>query len=166
VESELEESAERIGMAAIKYFDLKQNRISNYKFNYDQMLDPKGNTAVYLLYSYARICSIINKSGLSQEDISKLMAKGGFKITHPHERFLAMSLLRFPEVIDTVTEELNIHKLCDFIYDVADKISQGYSKYRIVDDPNKETRVLLCEAVRRMLGTAFYLVGIKPLEKI
>ena len=165
-ETEVEESAERIGMAAIKYFDLKQNRISNYKFNYDQMLDPKGNTAVYLLYSYARICSIINKSGMTQDDINNVLSKEGFKITHPHERYLAMSLLRFPEVLEVVTDELNIHKLCDFIYDVAVKISEGYTKYRIVDDPNKESRVLLCEAVRRMLSTAFYLVGIKPLEKI
>jgi len=165
-ESELEESAERIGMAAIKYFDLKQNRISNYKFNYDHMLDPKGNTAVYLLYSYARISSIISKSGITQEEMKTILSKGGFKITHPHERHLAMSLLRFPEVIDTVTDELNIHKLCDFIYDVSVKVAEGYSKYRIVDDPNKETRVLLCEAVRRIMDTAFYMVGIRPLEKI
>jgi arginyl-tRNA synthetase len=165
-EAEVEESAERIGMAAIKYFDLKQNRISNYKFNYDQMLDPKGNTAVYLLYSYARICSIINKSGVSEEEMKAILNKGGFKITHPHERTLAMCLLRFPEVIDTVTEELNIHKLCDFIYEVSTKVAEGYSKYRINDDPNKETRILLCVAVKRIMDTAFNLVGIKPLEKI
>jgi len=166
-EIEIEEAAERIGMAAIKYFDLKQNRISNYKFNYDQMLDPKGNTAVYLLYSYARISSIIKKAAVSQEEMTNvLLNKGGFKITHPHERHLAMSLLRFPEVIDTVTDELNIHKLCDFIYDVSVKVAEGYSKYRIVDDPNKKTRILLCEAVKRILDTAFYMVGIKPLEQI
>lgn len=165
-EADIDESAERIGMAAIKYFDLKQNRISNYKFNYDQMLDPKGNTAVYLLYSYARISSIISKAGVSQEEMKNILSKGGFKITHPHERTLAMCLLRFPEVIDTVTEELNIHKLCDFIYEISVKVAEGYSKYRIVDDPNKETRILLCEAVKRILDTAFYMVGIRPLEKI
>jgi len=162
-EGEIQEAAERIGMAAIKYFDLKQNRISNYKFNYDQMLDPKGNTAVYLLYSYARISSIIKKAGICQEEMdSILLQKGGFKITHPHERQLAMSLSRFPEVIDTVTDELNIHKLCDFIYDVSVKVAEGYSKYRIGDDPNRETRVLLCEAVRRIFDTAFCMVETSP----
>jgi arginyl-tRNA synthetase len=163
---EIDQAAERIGMAAVKYFDLKQKRISNYKFNYDQMLDPKGNTAVYLMYSYARICSILNKSGITQDDMKNTLSKGGFKITHPHERYIAISLLRFPEVIQTVTDELNIHKLCDFIYDIAIKIAEGYNKYRIIDDPNKDTRILLCEAIRRMLSTAFYMVGINPLEKI
>jgi len=165
-EDEIDEAAERIGMAAIKYFDLRQNRISNYKFDYDKMLDPKGNTAVYLLYSYARVCSIINKSELKEEDFQKILEKGGFKITHPHERFLAMSLLRFPEVIDTVVDELAIHKLCDYIYDISVKIAEGYKKYRINDDPNKETRVLLFEAIRRVMQKAFWMVGIKPLEKI
>ena len=54
-------------MAAIKYFDLRQNRVTDYKFSYDKMLDTKGNTAVYLLYSFARINSIIKKSGYSEE---------------------------------------------------------------------------------------------------
>jgi len=76
-------------MAAIKYFDLKQNRIGNYKFNYDHMLDPRGNTAVYLLYAYARISSIIRKSTYGQEELKKLVNTNGWKITHPHERVLA-----------------------------------------------------------------------------
>lgn len=59
---EYEEAAEKMGMAAIKYYDLKQNRISDYKFEYDKMLDPKGNTAVYLMYSYVRMCSVLRKA--------------------------------------------------------------------------------------------------------
>ena len=54
-------------MAAVKYYDLKQNRISTYNFDYDKMLDPKGNTAVYLMYAYARICSIMRKAGVRTE---------------------------------------------------------------------------------------------------
>ena len=53
-------------MAAVKYFDLKQNRVKNYKFDYNKMLDPKGDSAVYLLYAYARMCSIIKKSGVNE----------------------------------------------------------------------------------------------------
>jgi len=56
-----------MGMAAVKYFDLKQNRIGNYRFSYNRMLDPKGDSAIYLLYAYARICSILKKSGLSND---------------------------------------------------------------------------------------------------
>ena len=64
---EYEDAAEKLGMASIKYFDLKQNRISDYVFSFEKMLDPKGNTAIYLIYAYVRICSIIRKSGLSSE---------------------------------------------------------------------------------------------------
>ncbi|CAI7843885.1 unnamed protein product, partial [Closterium sp. NIES-53] len=51
------------------YADLKNNRLTNYTFDYDQMLDMKGNTAVYLLYAHARICSIIRKSGKNVQEI-------------------------------------------------------------------------------------------------
>ncbi len=77
-EAEFLQAAEKIGMAAVKYFDLKQNRISNYEFSYDKMLDTKGNTAVYLLYSYARLCSIIRKSGYSESQLDELIHTKGF----------------------------------------------------------------------------------------
>jgi arginyl-tRNA synthetase len=61
---EYEDAAEKLGIASIKYYDLKQNRISAYAFNYDKMLDPRGNTATYLIYAYVRMCSIIRKAGI------------------------------------------------------------------------------------------------------
>lgn len=166
VEADLDLAAEKIGMAAIKYYDLRQNRISNYKFNYDQMLDPKGNTAVYLLYAYARLCSIIRKSGMTEQDIEKAANEGGFKVSHDYETTLAMTVLRLPEVIEAATNELAINKITDLTYDIAVRIAEGYSKYKIVGDENQTTRVLLCDAVRRILKQALYLVGIEPLEKI
>ncbi len=60
--AKLVETAETMGISAIKYFDLKQNRVQNYVFSFDKMLDPKGNTGVYLLYMFVRICSIMEKS--------------------------------------------------------------------------------------------------------
>jgi len=57
----MEESAEVLGTASIKYYDLKQNRTQDYVFSFDKMLDPKGNTGVYLIYMYVRICSILRK---------------------------------------------------------------------------------------------------------
>ena len=56
------ETAEILGLSSIKYFDLKQNRINDYVFDFDRMLDPEGDTGVYLIYQYVRICSIIAKS--------------------------------------------------------------------------------------------------------
>lgn len=82
---EYKDAAEKLGIAAIKYFDLRQNRTQNYKFDFDSMLTPIGDTAVYLIYSYARVCSVIRKSGLTKEDLEK----GEFKFTEDHEKILA-----------------------------------------------------------------------------
>ncbi len=72
-EAEVNDTAEKVGISAIKYFDLKQARTSDYKFDYAKMLDTKGNTAVYLFYSYVRICSILTKSGFSDDEMTALI---------------------------------------------------------------------------------------------
>lgn len=92
---ELEEAAEALGYGAIKYADLKNNRLTNYTFNFDQMLDIRGNTAVYLLYAHARICSIIRKS---EKNVEELKKTGQMKLQHPSERALGLQLIRFGEV--------------------------------------------------------------------
>lgn len=97
---EYEDAAEKLGMASIKYFDLKQNRTSDYAFSFEKMLDPKGNTAIYLIYAYVRMCSIIRKSGLTSEQINELAKKKPFKITHPEERNLAAMLIKFYDVLN------------------------------------------------------------------
>ena len=63
---ELERAAEVLGISSIKYYDLKQNRTQNYCFSFDQMLDPRGNTGVYLIYQYVRVCSILRKAGFDE----------------------------------------------------------------------------------------------------
>ncbi|CAD8197844.1 unnamed protein product [Paramecium pentaurelia] len=161
---EFDTAAERMGIAAIKYYDLKQNRISDYNFDYDKMLDPKGNTAVYLMYSYVRMLSILRKSGIQDFEIYR--ADNKFKITHPHERHLAAQLLRFVDVLQSVTDQLAINWLCDYIYDICVKIAEAYNQYRILNDEHTQTRLLLCEAIRMVLLQSFYLVGIEPIEKI
>lgn len=165
-EEEYLEAAERMGMAAIKYYDLRQNRISNYNFSYDKMLDTKGNTAVYLLYSYARLCSIIRKSGYTSEELQNLIKTKGFLISHPQERVIASQLIKFSDVLEQVTEDLAINRLTDYTYDLACKVAEGYRKYHITNSEDKPTRILLIEATRQVLEKAFFLVGIKPLEKI
>merc|ERR1712060_814035 len=86
---EQKEASEKLGIAAIRYFDMKQNRTTNYVFNYDKMLDPKGNSAVFLFYAYARIRAIQRKSGIEPESL----AAGELKVEHPAERDLALKLL-------------------------------------------------------------------------
>lgn len=105
--AKLEETAEILGLTSIKYFDLKQNRINDYVFDFDRMLDPEGDTGVYLLFQYVRICSIIEKSQFgSPEALEQLMQNEAFVITDPKERELALTVLRLPEQIDLALNDL------------------------------------------------------------
>ena len=86
-----------MGYGAVKYADLRQNRIKDYVFNYDNMLSLEGNTAVYLLFAYARVRSILDKSG---EDVES--AKGSAQVVcldHPSELELALELLKFKDMV-------------------------------------------------------------------
>jgi arginyl-tRNA synthetase len=94
-EEELEKTSKAVGYGAVKYADLKNNRLTNYTFSFDQMLSDKGNTAVYLQYAHARICSIIRKSNM---DVEELKMNGKISLDHPDERVLGLYLIRFAEV--------------------------------------------------------------------
>jgi arginyl-tRNA synthetase len=165
-EDALDDAAERIGIGALKYYDLKQNRKSDYAFSYKKMLDPKGNTGVYLLYSYARLCSILRKAGITQENMAELYENNQFEISHETERNLAISLLKLPEIIDNVMEELNLNRICDLIYEIAVNIGHFYTQCKTIGTPQQNSRLLLVEATRSVMQTLFYFIGIKPLEKL
>jgi arginyl-tRNA synthetase len=149
-----------IGIAAVKYFDLKQNRLTNYAFSYDKMLDPRGNTAVYLLYAYARICAIIRKSG------SPTLVGDRVKIVHEKERLLVLELLKFPDVIGSIVHDLHIHRLPEFMWDLSNRFSQFYTECRVVGSEEEQSRLALCEATRKILKNCFNLLGIEPLERM
>eukprot|EP00397_Hematodinium_sp_SG-2012_P020051 GEMP01020636.1.p1 GENE.GEMP01020636.1~~GEMP01020636.1.p1 ORF type:complete len:580 (+),score=111.94 GEMP01020636.1:93-1832(+) len=162
-DEELQKASEAIGYAAVKYFDLKQNRVNNYTFSYDKMLDARGNTAVYLFYTYARVCSILQKLGkpsTSDFDVSKL------DISDPAERELALCLLKFPEVLEQILTHLHVHYLADYAYEVTNKFTDFYVKCKVVGSEEVESRLVLCEATRRLLHQCFYLLGFTALEKI
>lgn len=86
-EEYIQEASEKLGTSAIKYFDLKQFRTTGYKFDFNKMLDDKGNTAVYLFYSYVRICSIYRKLNLSQNDIDELVKTKKLKLKKKLKKF-------------------------------------------------------------------------------
>lgn len=159
-----QKTAEVIGYSAVKYFDLKQNRMTDYQFSYDRMLDPRGNTAVYLLYAYARICSIFRKAKID----SKTLEPSALKITDPTERKLALLLLQLPDVINGILEDLMIHRLAEFMYKVTCLFSEFYTNCKVLDSDEKtrNSRLLLCETTRKVLEVCFGMLGITPLERI
>ena len=100
------EVAEIVGITSIKYYDLKQNRVSPYEFDYEKILDPRGDTGVYLLYMYARIKSIFNKGGYTDDKIQALKGEERIILGTPQERDLAMTVLRFPEFVLKASQDL------------------------------------------------------------
>ncbi|KAL0015615.1 hypothetical protein SO802_002684 [Lithocarpus litseifolius] len=162
-EEELEQTAEAIGYGAVKYADLKNNRLTNYTFSFDQMLNDKGNTAVYLLYAHARICSIIRKSG---KDIEELKSIGAIVLDHADERALGLHLLQFSEVVEEACTNLLPNVLCEYLYNLSEFFTTFYSNCQVVGSAEETSRLLLCEATATVMRKCFYLLGIVPVYKI
>jgi arginyl-tRNA synthetase len=162
-EEYIESASARMGYSAVKYFDLKQYRTSQYKFDYTLMLDPKGNTAVYLFYNYVRICSVYRKFNINDEGLQKLIDTEFIKITHPKEKALISHILKFNDVIDDLLDDLAINKLTDYVYGIACKFSEFYEECKIGGDPS---RILIVELTKRFMTLSFDLLGMTPIEKI
>lgn len=162
-EEELEQTAEAVGYGAVKYADLKNNRLTNYTFNFDQMLNDKGNTAVYLLYAHARICSIIRKSG---KDIEELKKTGTIALDHGDERTLGLHLLQFSEIVEEACTNLLPNVLCEYLYNLSENFTKFYSSCQVVGSAEETSRLLLCEATATVMRKCFYLLGIVPVYKI
>lgn len=159
---EQQDAAEKLGIAAIRYFDMKQNRTSPYVFNYDKMLDAKGNSAVFLFYAYARIRAIQRKSGVDFSDLKAAKVKVG----HPAERDLALKILQFPDTMEAVLSNLHLHQLTDYLWDLSNTLTAFYTKCKVIGDPDQNSRLMLCEATRKVLLISFHLLGFTPLERI
>jgi arginyl-tRNA synthetase len=171
-EAEREETAEFIsnvseivGLSAVKYADLSQNRTSDYIFSYDKMLSLKGNTAPYLLYAYARIQSIGREGNI---DFEELRNQGNISLVEETELNLAKHLLQMQVVISEVEKDLLPNRLCDYLYNLSDKFNKFYENCPVLKsaEPVKTSRLLLCDVTARTLKLGLNLLGIKVLERM
>lgn len=161
-EEQLKKDAESIGVAAVKYFDLRQNRNSDYRFSYDQMLDPKGNTAVYVLYAYARIAGVLRRA---EHDVSSL-SSSDLVLTEPSERALALRLMRLPEVLTQLEDDLLPSRLVDHIYALATDFTTFYTECFVIGSEQEKSRLVLLEVVRRQLAQCLGFLRIQPFEQL
>lgn len=162
---EVEAAAEALGYGAVKYADLKNNRLTNYTFDFDQMLDMRGNTAVYLLYAHARICSILRKSGKDIEELKRSQL-GRLRLEHPSERALAVALLRLPETVELSLRDLLPNTLCEYLYSLAESFTTFYTDCQVVGSEAEDSRLLLCEATAVVMRQTLKLLGITPLYRL
>ncbi|KAG5672612.1 hypothetical protein PVAND_002727 [Polypedilum vanderplanki] len=173
-EQEIIDATNNVAYGCIKYADLSKSSRNDYVFSFDRMLDDRGNTAVYLLYAYVRICSIARNLGEEfNKQMPKLKKETPIVLDHEKEWKLAKVLIQFPDIIEKILRELNIHYLCDFLYHIATTFTEFYdSCYCIQKNKQGEvvkidvSRVLLCEATAAIMAQCFDILGIKTLKKV
>lgn len=154
--------ARAVGIGAIKYADLSSDRVKDYVFDWSRMLAFDGNTAPYLQYAHARICSILRKSNESVELAS-------IAISEPQERALALSLLAFPRALADVAESLSPHRLCGYLYDLATAFSAFYEHCPVLKAATPEvrrSRLLLSATTATVIARGLELLGIEAPEKM
>lgn len=170
---ELKAAQENVAYGCIKYADLCHSRMHDYIFSFDRMLDDRGNSAAYLLYSLVRIRSIARNVNVDEETLKNAAKNTEIKLEHPKELKLAKIIARFQEIIINVLEDLSLHTLCDYLYELSVVFSEFYDNCYIIEkDKNGEiksinmSRLLLCEATANIMSTGFHILGIRPLKKM
>ncbi|KAK8797026.1 hypothetical protein WA158_003020 [Blastocystis sp. Blastoise] len=160
---DIEFAGSQLGYGGVKYFDLRQNRLSDYIFNFDRMLTPDGDTNVYMQYSHARIQSIINKCNVPIEELAK---NNAIHLNEDAEWDLACYLLRFQDTLEAVYSDLLPNRICKYLYDLSQKLNAFYRDCRVIGTEEQDSRLLLCAASEKIMRQGFELLGIVPLDKI
>ena len=162
-EAEQAHIARVVGIGAVKYADLMQNRTADYRFSWDKMLALDGNTAPYLQYVYARIRSIFRKGELEQWKPEPNME---VRLTAPEELDLAKQMLRFGDVLLEVERTYKPNVLAGFLYDLATKFNLFYQAHAVLKAPEevRRTRLLLCDLTSRYIKKGLELLGIETVE--
>ncbi|MGC9449820.1 MAG: arginine--tRNA ligase [Oceanipulchritudo sp.] len=156
--------ARAVGLGAIRYVDLSQNRTSDYVFSWDRMLSFEGNTAPYLLYAVARIHSIFRKAAIDESH--DFAAASPFST--PEEISLARKLLAFPSTIDLVLSDLRPHLLCNYLFELAGVFSTFYNANKVIvgEADIRDRRLLLCSRTLVVMETGLHLLGMETLERM
>ena len=162
-EAERRQIARVIGIGSIKYMELSFNRTSDYVFDWDKMLALDGNTAPYMLYSYARIRSMFRRAGVDEDALD-----GAIIIGERAENALAIKLLQFPEVVAAVARQCYPHMLCNYLYELADAFMKFYEQCPVLraDEPVRTSRLLLALLTARIVRQGLDLLGIETLERM
>ncbi|MDR2862682.1 MAG: arginine--tRNA ligase [Puniceicoccales bacterium] len=163
-EAERWQIARTVGIGAVRYADLCQNRTLDYTFSLSKLLAFDGNTAPYLLYAVARIHSIFRKAGLAFGEGTQ----GASPLETDAEIALARKLLDFPVALEQACAELRPHFLCTCLFELAGAYSSFNNADKVlVDEPAvRARRLMLCARAATALSVGLRLLGIEPLERM
>ncbi|XP_006632005.1 arginine--tRNA ligase, cytoplasmic [Lepisosteus oculatus] len=171
---ELVAAQEAVAFGCIKYADLSHNRINDYVFSFDKMLDDRGNTAAYLLYAFTRIRSIARLANIDEAALRRAAETAEVVLEHEKEWKLGKCILRFPEILQKILEDLLLHTLCDYLYELATTFTEFYDNCYCVEKDRKTGevvkvnmwRMLLCEATASVMAKGFDILGLKPVQRM
>ncbi len=166
-EGEAKETARTVGLAAIKYGDLWNQAAKDYVFDVDRFTSFEGNTGPYILYTIVRIKSILAKYGQPEggklEDLCLRAAENEF------EKALMLEIARYNEMMDIVYEEIAPHKICAYIYDVANTFNKFYHETKILSETDEEKKagyIALLVLTKKVLTTCIDLLGFEAPERM
>lgn len=173
-EEEAKKTAQTVGLAAIKYGDLSNQASKDYIFDVDRFTSFEGNTGPYILYTIVRIKSILAKyvengqkeSGQREGQIEGLRLRAA---ENEFEKALMLEVARFNEVLDIVYEEIAPHKICAYIYDVANTFNKFYHETKILSETDEEKRagyIALLVLTKKVLTTCIDLLGFEAPERM
>lgn len=171
---ELVKAQRAVAFGCIKYADLSHNRINDYVFSFDKMLDDRGNTAAYLLYAFTRIRSIARLANIQEATLRSAAETTEVLLDHEKEWKLGKCILRFPEILQKITDDLLLHTLCDYLYELATTFTEFYDTCYCVEKDRQTGevvkvnmwRMLLCEATAAVMAKGFDILGINPVERM
>lgn len=163
---EARQTAQIVGLSAIKYGDLSNQASKDYVFDIDRFTSFEGNTGPYILYTIVRIKSILNKyreTGKKVEETSIGLAASD------SEKALMLELSKFNETMKTAYEEIAPHKICSYIYNLANELNRFYHGTKILAEENEEQKaswIALLELTRKVLETCIDVLGFSAPERM
>lgn len=161
-----EQKALDIGVGAIVFSDLSNNRIKDIDFSWEDALNFDGSTGPYVQYTYARACSVLRKSGLFEDDINMDNIEPGH-MTNDEEFALLKTLSLFNEKIDQALKDLEPSCISRYLIDVCMAFNKFYNSHTILNaEDNKKFRILLTAAVKYVLGNGLYIIGLKRTKRV
>ena len=163
--AEQAEVGRMVGIGAIKYADLSTDRIKDYVFDWDRMLAFDGNTAPYLQYAHARICSIFRRAGVERPSVRS----AAVTLDEAQERALALALLQFDSVVHDTIDKFSPHRLCTYLFDLAQVFTAFYEACPVLKEgfeATRESRLALCDLTARVLEQGLALLGIQAPERM
>lgn len=158
---------EAVGVGAVKYADLSQNRTSDYVFDVKKMTATDGNTATYMQYAYARNRSIFRRGGIDPDSVRRSPPLPS--VATPHERALAVMLLRFPEALAAAAADYRPNLITAYLWDLSKAYSGFFQNCPVLKAETDELRLgrlLLCDLTARTIQRGLDLLGIRTIERM